>query len=135
MLSPSWSTSSNKNSTKVFLIQIRDSRNICFKESLNLEKYLTQLEEKDKLTLFKSRTANHALPVGTGRYDGTSFDERLCNLCNRNQVGSDEHYLLYCNNFRRDREFFLNPEIIGIPRHYLTFHSLMTTTSVTVLKM
>ena len=49
---------------------------------MNFKATLKKLSRQDYLPLLKFRTANHFLPVDTGRYDGTHFEERKCDLCN-----------------------------------------------------
>ena len=41
-----------------------------FKMTHEFEDYLTQLNRREYLQLFKFRTANHLLPIEAGRYDG-----------------------------------------------------------------
>lgn len=79
-----------------------------FKSEHSIENYLIKLKRHDVLPLFKFRTANHRLPVEIGRYDGTLFENRICPLCNREEVGSEKHYLLICPFFSESRSRFTN---------------------------
>jgi hypothetical protein len=81
---------------------------LSFKESIELEPYFKLLTKKEYTNLFKFRTANHHLPVETGRYDGTPFIDRKCTLCENDQIGSEQHYLLQCPYFRNERTQYLN---------------------------
>jgi hypothetical protein len=78
-----------------------------FKENHEFENYFKSLSKTEYLTLFKFRTANHHLPVETGRYDGTPFDNRFCPFCENEQIGSERHYIVDCSFFRNERNHFL----------------------------
>lgn len=75
-----------------------------FKTTLTLEKYITILPRNKAITLLRLRTANHRFPVETGRWSGLEFNERICTLCNANEIGTEKHYLLNCAFFRIQRE-------------------------------
>ena len=85
-----------------------------FKQNTDLEGYLTQLEKREYLNLFKFRTANHHLPVETGRYDGTPFSSRKCQLCASADVGTEKHYLLQCEYFMNDRNMYLGADLTNL---------------------
>ena len=85
-------TQSNKGTTYLSL-----------KHTHGLEKYLTYLNKADSTRIFKFRTANHSLPVETGRYIGINYQERVCPLCQNGSVGDEKHYLLYCEFFNAER--------------------------------
>ena len=46
----------------------------------------------------KLRISSHRLPVESGRYNNIPIDERTCKLCNLNEVGNEQHYLMQCSN-------------------------------------
>ena len=60
-----------------------------FKREPEFEKYFKSLPQSDTLELFKFRTANHKLPIETGRWDGTTLENRKCNLCEHEVIGSE----------------------------------------------
>ena len=74
-----------------------------YKESIEFEPYLKFLPLTDALSLFKFRTANHKLPIETGRWDGTLIEHRKCSLCQRDEIGTERHYLLSCDHFNDTR--------------------------------
>lgn len=78
-----------------------------FKNDHDFEGYFKTLEKNNYLTLFRFRTANHALPIETGRYDGTLVENRLCPLCDYNQIGSEQHYIEDCPYFDSERNEYL----------------------------
>ena len=78
-----------------------------FKENHAFEEYLRILNRNEYLPLLRFRTANHHLPIETGRYDGTILEDGTCNLCISGQVGSEKHYLFDCIFFHNARENFI----------------------------
>jgi hypothetical protein len=74
-----------------------------FKLTHEFEPYLIKNHPDDSRNIFRFRTANHSLPVETGRYDGTPFNDRLCSLCNINAIATEEHYLMSCPFFETDK--------------------------------
>jgi hypothetical protein len=105
-----------------------------FKENHCYESYFNELEEHEYISLFKFRTANHLLPVETGRHDGTPFQERRCTLCNRDdQIGCENHYLLYCNFFQSERDVFLSH--LNNQVRDLSLKTLLSSKSLPVLKL
>lgn len=103
-----------------------------FKENHEMEMYFKTLQEHDYLTLCNFRTANHKLPVETGRYDGTPFEDRICELCQSGSVACEHHYLIDCPFFQQERERYLDPLNI---RHYdRTLKTLLSSTSQHVLQ-
>ena len=54
-----------------------------FKQDLNFENYLINLDKKHYLSLIKFRTGNHRLPVETGRWANLPVNERKCHLCTK----------------------------------------------------
>ena len=79
-----------------------------YKSDYGIEQYFKSLKQSDALAMFKYRTANHKLPIETGRWDGTALTDRKCNLCDRNDIGSEKHYLLTCPYFSDDRAKYLS---------------------------
>ena len=50
------------------------------------------------LNFTKLRISSHRLPVESGRYNNIPFDKRTGKLCNLNEVGNGQHYLMQCSN-------------------------------------
>ena len=70
-----------------------------FKTNLNFEEYLNEISNiKHRQAVTKLRISSHRLPVESGRYNNIPFDERTCKLCNLNEVGNEQHYLMQCSN-------------------------------------
>jgi hypothetical protein len=55
-------------------------------------------------------SAAHKLPVESGRYSKTPYEDRFCTLCQSNEIGDEFHYLLSImlqqKNFRNSKYFF-----------------------------
>jgi len=98
-----------------------------FKPNPEFEQYLKTLKKCEYIPLFKFRTTNHRLPIETGRYDGTTLENRTCTLCNQDSIGSEQHYLLGCPFFNTHRQRFLSTATI--PNTEFHFKSTMTTNS------
>ena len=86
-----------------------------FKHKFELEKYFITLPRKLYLQFFKLRTANHKLPIETGRWDGTEIDKRICPLCDLNDIGDEYHYICKCPYFDAERIRFIKPFFTNRP--------------------
>ena len=79
-----------------------------FKEQLIFEKYLNIIPERLWRLIIKFRTSNHYLPVETGRWNNILFEDRLCTICDKNDIGDEFHYLFICKFFHNSRVKFLH---------------------------
>ena len=101
---------------------------LAFKTNFQFEPYLTMLTQNNAIPIFKLRTANHKLPIETGRWDGTPYEERKCPKCNRDEVGTEQHYIFRCDFFSDIRnKFIANQENHSNKDHY--FNTIMNSTS------
>ena len=68
------------------------------------------------------RISAHKLPVESGRYTKTPYEDRVCTLCQSNEIGDEFHYLLSCSNqnISETRNIFLN-ELYGINSSFRLF--------------
>ncbi len=78
-----------------------------FKESLCYEKYLDVLPSKLCIEFTKFRCCNNKFPIEIGSYSNIPRNQRICSLCNDNQMGDGYHYLLVCSHFNSERNSFL----------------------------
>ena len=99
-----------------------------FKHKFELEKYFITLPRKLYLHFFKLRTANHKLPIETGRWDGTGIDQRICPLCDLNDVGDEYHYICKCPYFAAQRIRFIKPFFTNRPSMF-KFGTLLGSTN------
>ena len=98
-----------------------------FKSDNKCEMYLSSLTGTSLHTMFKFRTANHKLPIETGRWNNVELSERKCQLCERNHIGDEFHYLLECTFFRNERRRYIDQQFYRSP-NVLKFKQLLQTT-------
>ena len=97
-----------------------------FKDKFQFENYLVKLPTKLRILFCRFRVSNHKLPVETGRYINLPHDQRICHLCNSNNLGDEFHYLFECTYFSNDRKKFLKNYFIKNPnmlKMYTLFNS------------
>ena len=80
-----------------------------YKNNMNIEPYLTSLPKLLYIPLIKFRTSNYKLPIETGRWENINIEDRKCQLCYKNDLGDDFHYLLTCSYFDHDRKNYIKP--------------------------
>ena len=85
-----------------------------------LKSYLINLPSQYMFAFCKFKCANHKFPIVTGRYNGLPIDERICTLCNMNEIGDEFHYLYKCIHFNDVRLKYLK-------RYYYTHPSMEKT--------
>lgn len=120
LLQPALNTPNLGNSIKQILIdqyyqewntQLQSSNKgrtyAVYKETHSIEKYLIRLPKYEREIMFKFRTNNTHFPEETGRWDGTSPENRRCVLCSENAIGNSKHYLLRCEKFKEQRQNIL----------------------------
>ena len=73
-----------------------------FKQELKIEKYLLILDHPDRINLTKFRLSNHKLPVEIGRHNNIIRKERLCEFCDKNDIGDEYHYFFSCSKFMQE---------------------------------
>ena len=79
------------------------------KKVIRFEPYLKLLVDIDsRVAMYRLRASCHNFPIETGRYNNIPQTQRICNKCNLNEIGSEEHVLFRC----------LHPKILG-PRKKL----------------
>ena len=110
-----------QNSSKGTIYQL-------FKDSIELEKYFLVLDRKQYLTFVKFRTANHRLPIEVLRWESVPINERLCTLCDAQDVADEFHYTLCCKYFAQERMQYIQPYYFRRP-NVLKFKELMNITS------
>ena len=101
-----WHTSINENS--------QCTNYSIFKQSLQIEDYLVQLDDDAKYTIAKFRTRSHHLPVTNNRFQSNNTEDTTCPLCQNGEIGDEFHYLFKCTYFNESRNKFLPDHIYGI---------------------
>ena len=69
-----------------------------------MEFYLKNLELKDRINLCKFRCGNSLIPVVSGRFYGVDFEDIICNLCDKREIGDEYHYVMSCTFFKNERK-------------------------------
>ena len=97
-----------------------------FKESFCFEDYLLSLPPVFRLDLCKFRLSCHKLPIQTQRYINIPREERLCPLCDLNEIGDEFHYLFNCtNSLLNNNRIFLLPRYLRKRPNVYKFNQLM----------
>ena len=78
-----------------------------YKDELKLENYFNVLSKKDAITLCRFRICNHHLPIENGRWVNIPRNERICNHCNKQEIGDEFHYILNCTSLQQERVKYL----------------------------
>ena len=92
-----------------------------YKKTFKYETYLDNIPKYIRIYMTRLRLSSHSLPIELHRYNKkkNKREERKCPICNLDEMGDEEHYLLKCNNneISRTRENF----IIDIKREITQF--------------
>jgi hypothetical protein len=68
-----------------------------YKSEFGLEKYFTILLPADFMyNMCKFRCGSHKLPIEMGRFFSIDRSDRICDLCNKEELGDEFHYLFNC---------------------------------------
>ena len=78
-----------------------------YKEKLEFENYLIKLHFSHRINLCKFRCVNSKLPIVVGKFANIEFHDRVCELCDRNMLGDEFHYIFECPYFTNERSEFL----------------------------
>ena len=111
--------------------------NVClnyriFKETKILEYYLKNLDLKERINLCKFRCGNTLIPVVTGRFYGLDFEDRVCLLCNKGDIGDEYHYVMACAFFKKERQKFIDVYYWNNP-NCIKFGSLFSSNDIKTL--
>ena len=72
--------------------------------------------KKNAIILCKFRTTNHILPIELVRWQNIERNNRICLLCDTNDIGDEFHYILQCRYFEQVTleigQLFLNLKIL-----------------------
>ena len=73
---------------------------ICeYKRNFQFESYLDNLSFEYRSKVSKIRLSDHRLlPIEKLRYENIDRSERICDVCNLNEVEDENHYLISCSN-------------------------------------
>ena len=99
------------------------------------EKYLIRVSNIYYDKIIKYKTGHHRLPIETGRWDDTPLNERKCNVCNKNDIGDEYHYLFSCDFFKNERKLYLKPYFYVNPNIYKYRELFTSNTETTLIKL
>jgi hypothetical protein len=71
---------------------------------LKKEEYLATItdgEERRRMSALRGGT--HPLRIETGRWRGELLQDRTCTLCAKGEIEDEEHVLLCCSTYERER--------------------------------
>ena len=105
-----------------------------FKEQFETENYLHILDDNFLFEFCKFRTLNHKLPIKYGRWHNIARNMRFCNLCNRNEIGDECHYILECNFFNSIRKDYIDTYFIKRPSAIKFGHLMKTKNKLNLTK-
>ena len=86
-----------------------------FKNNISQEKYITALNGSLLYAMIRFRTANHKMTIETGRWNDMDLPDRKCQLCTKNDLGDEYHYLLRCIYFKNERRNYIDPYFYTSP--------------------
>jgi hypothetical protein len=88
------------------------------KENFEMEPYLNFLSSKIlRTSLTKLRISAHNLRIQTGRYgrERIDRDQRICQLCNLNEIEDEYHFMFICPLYSELRRTFLKQYYVRRP--------------------
>ena len=88
-----------------------------FRNDINLEKYIINLNGSLFYSMIRFRTASHKLLIETVRWHYTDLSERKCELCTENDLGDEYHYLLRCTFFKKKKNAPILIHILYLFQH------------------
>ena len=101
------------------------------------EKYLMLPNIADRINICKFRCRNTKIPVVVRGYTNrnipaTAYEDRLCDICDKNELGDEYHYILECPAFQNTRNRYLSQFYTRNP-NMEKFALLFQSSNVTVL--
>ena len=82
----------NPNSTRLLLYKQ-------IKKDFKMENYLQVLSYENRKILTKIRCSDHCLEIEKGRHRNIPRNDRICKLCDKNEIETEDHFLLRCNMY------------------------------------
>ena len=71
------------------------------KKRFEPEIYLFEITNfKHRQAVTKLRISVHKLTVDTGRYNNSTYNDRLCTFSDLNELGDGHHFLMSCRNIK-----------------------------------
>lgn len=90
-----------------------------FNTSRQMAQYLSKpIAEHRRIAISKLRLSAHTLAVETGRYARIDRENRLCTMCDRNEIEDEYHVTLICPKYRELRNRLIKPYFRRRPNTY-----------------
>ena len=78
-----------------------------FKTSFGREPYLDHIKDyKLRKIITKFRCSDHILEVEAGRHKNLKVEERICKICNMDDIESEAHFLQQCPAYTKIRTHY-----------------------------
>ena len=82
-----------------------------------MESYIYTLNGPVLYAMIPFRIANHKMQVETGRWNQIDFPDRKCQLCDKNDLEDEYHYLFSCPYFRNQRDILYRSALQQCTEH------------------
>lgn len=113
-----------------------------FKAEYKLEEYLTFIKNPLQRKIFTQfRISNHKLLIEYGRYQNIPREQRLCQLCDSNEVEDEYHFTLSCQYYQLLRDSshnilknLFNMNLCSETKHKLLQH-IMSSTDIVLITL
>ena len=83
-----------------------------------MQNYVLKLPKCYIYSMCKLKCVNHYMPIVAGRYSNIPIDERICKICQINEIGDEFHYLFNCTFFSPQRARHLKRYYYTQPNMY-----------------
>ena len=104
-----------------------------FKSLLCPEQYLLDVTIPcHRRALSRLRCSNHSLHIESGRFNNIDVNNRICQLCDTDEIEDEYHFVLVCPLFIDIRNHLPQQYTVNSSRD--KFHSLMSSDKTTTIK-
>ena len=76
------------------------------------------------ITMYRFPICNHHLPIESERWVNIPRNERICNHCNKQEIGDEFHYILNCTSLQQQRVKYLTLNHTNI-KNVFSFKQIM----------
>ena len=83
-----------------------------FKVNFEIERYLLEVPFKLRKAMTSFRCRSNRLPIETGAFANVPREDRVCTLCDLNEIGDEYHYIFNCPCFVIQRKQYLDASLI-----------------------
>ena len=92
----------------VIIVGLTLSKNVkLFLHDKFVMEWKLQIFECINYRIYKTDCDSYKLPIEAGRFFGIIRSERICELCDKEELGDEFHYIISCNFFRPERHRFI----------------------------